>query len=269
MRLPDPDRIRAIVSAVAREEILPRFRRLEEGQIRAKSHANDLVTDADIAAETVLGPRLSRELPGSLVIGEEAVHEDPSLLDRLTGDRPVWVIDPVDGTMNFAHGRPTFGTVVALVVGGETLQGWLHDPIRGTTVTAEKGGGAWLGGQRLHVAGKGQPLARLSGSSGFRPAKALQGRFYRHVRHSSAAHDYMAMVEGRMHFAVYRRLMPWDHAAGVLAHTEAGGYSALIGGEPYRPTLRRGTLIAAPDEAAWNEIHDLLATDPRWSQPAS
>lgn len=259
MTYSDPDRISALIAAVAQEEILPRFRTLRDDQIRAKSHPHDLVTDADVEAERVLTARLTAELPGSVVVGEEAVHGDAGVLDRLKGDAPVWVVDPVDGTSNFAHGKPLFATLVALVVGGHTVQGWLHDPIRGITITTEAGSGTWLNGERLRVAGQGMRLADLIGSAGYSPVKALRGRYAKHVHHASAAHDYMALVEGRMHFAVFRRLMPWDHAAGVLAHQEAGGVAGLSNGNDYSPLLRSGALILAPDQPILDEIRSLVS----------
>ncbi|MGC2854201.1 inositol monophosphatase family protein [Novispirillum sp. DQ9] len=259
MKHPDPDRISALITAVAQQEILPRFRALGEGQVRTKGNPNDLVTDADIEAEKALARLLPAELPGSVVVGEESVHADPAVLDRLKGEAPVWVVDPVDGTRNFATGKPLFATLVALVIGGRTVQGWLHDPVRGLTITAEEGAGTWLNGERLHVAGQGMPLADLVGSTGFSPAKALRGRVRQHLHHASAGHDYMALVEGRIHFALFRRLMPWDHAAGVLAHQEAGGFAALRTGEPYSPLLREGALILTPDKAIHDQIRALLA----------
>jgi fructose-1,6-bisphosphatase/inositol monophosphatase family enzyme len=259
MTRPDPDRISTIIATVAQEEILPRFRTLRDDQVRAKSHPHDLVTDADVEAERVLTARLTDALPGSVVVGEEAVHTDARVLDLLGGDAPVWVVDPVDGTSNFAHGKPLFATLVALVIGGKTVQGWLHDPLRGITITTELGSGTWLNGQRLQVAGQGLRLADLTGSAGYAPVKALRGRYRKHVHHASAAHDYMALVEGRMHFAVFRRLMPWDHAAGVLAHTEAGGVAALKTGAAYSPLLREGALILTPDQPIHDEIRSLLS----------
>ncbi|MFA7429448.1 MAG: inositol monophosphatase [Rhodospirillaceae bacterium] len=251
---PDPDRISTIIATVAQEEILPRFRTLRDDQVRTKTHPQDLVTDADVEAERVLSTRLTDALPGSVVVGEEAVHGDARVLDRLHGDAPVWVVDPVDGTSNFAHGKALFATLVALVIGGKTVQGWLHDPLRGITITTELGSGTWLNGERLHVAGQGLRLADLTGSAGYSPVKALRGRYRKHLHHASAAHDYMALVEGRMHFAVFRRLMPWDHAAGVLAQTEAGGVAALSSGEAYSPLLKSGALILAPDQPILDEI---------------
>src|SRR5437879_2711858 len=108
----DLERVTGLIEETAALEILPRFRKLAAGDIREKE-PGDLVTVADEAAEARLTPLLTALLPGSLVLGEEAAAADPKLLNRLLGDHPVWVIDPVDGTGNFAAGRPAFAVMVA------------------------------------------------------------------------------------------------------------------------------------------------------------
>src|SRR5215475_5254326 len=101
----DLARVTSLIEETAGAEILPRFRKLAAGEIREKT-PGDFVTVADEAAEARLTPLLSALLPGSLVLGEEAAAADATLLDRLFDTQPVWVIDPVDGTSNFAEGRP-------------------------------------------------------------------------------------------------------------------------------------------------------------------
>src|SRR5258708_34225935 len=102
-------------------------------------------------------------------MGEEGATTDPSLVDLLDADRAVWVIDPVDGTFNFAHGRPGFAVIVAYVRNGTTLAGWIHDPLRQLTITAVRGPGAWPGARPLKVA-----AAPSSGDA--------NGAAYAHVR---------------------------------------------------------------------------------------
>lgn len=261
MQIPDIDRVTRIIHEVADAEIMPRYQALGEGAVRAKSHAQDLVTDADVEAERVLTQRLSDLMPGSVVVGEESVHLDAGILDRIGGEAPVWILDPVDGTSNFVHGRPRFATVVALVVGTRTVAGWIRDPVAKVTVTVEEGGGAWSqtdGGTatRLSVSGKGRPLSALEASMTRKP-RSLHDAFARVRRQGSAAHDYKALAEGRLHVATFSRLMPWDHAAGVLLHGEAGGHGALIDGRPYCPTLREGTILLAPDLEIWQQARAL------------
>jgi fructose-1,6-bisphosphatase/inositol monophosphatase family enzyme len=85
-----------------------------------------------------------------------------------------------------------------------------------------------------------------------------KGRFARIIRHGSAAHDYWALAEGRMHVLAYRRMKPWDHAAGVLIHAEAGGYNRLMNGAPYSPVGREQTgLLCAPSKEIWQRVNAL------------
>src|SRR5262245_2136493 len=112
--LPDIDRVREAITEVAAQEIMPRFCNLAAADIRKKP-GDETVTVADEAAEHALTHRLHDLLPGSLVVGEEAAAADQGVLARLGGDEFVWVIDPIDGTRNFANGKPDFGVMVALV----------------------------------------------------------------------------------------------------------------------------------------------------------
>ncbi|WP_434619620.1 inositol monophosphatase family protein [Azospirillum sp. B2RO_4] len=263
--LPDIDRVSDLIRSVARTEIMPYFQKLDASGIRQKTGPTDLVTLADEAAERALTPALSALLPGSRVIGEEAASEDERVLDRIHGDDPVWIIDPVDGTINFAQGRPMFAVIVALAWKGETVAGWIHDPVDGRMATAVKGQGARLNGSRVHVA-PAVPLPQMVGALSTRFCAEELGRqleersagLGERVCLSSAAQEYLRLLEGRAHYSLYHRLMPWDHAAGVLMHAEAGGYSALIDGTPYRPGLLNGSILLAPDRENWQALQGQL-----------
>ena len=247
-----------IIREVALTEILPRFGYLKAHEIRTKTHPGDLVTDADIQTELQLSQRLTDLLPGSTVVGEEAVHHDRSVLNRLSEDAPVWVIDPVDGTNNFAHGRESFGVIVALVKKGRTVAGCIHDPVKNLTVLGEEGAGAWCKGERLAVMRPTPSLERMSGSLGNKHLDAVEQRVNGIVRLGSAAQDYLALLLGRTQFSFYRHLLPWDHAAGILLHAEAGGYSAMIDRTPYRPVASDDAVLAAPDRDAWETLLPLV-----------
>ena len=97
--LVDSARIERLIAEIAAEEVMPRFEKLEAGDVSEKS-PGDLVTIADVATERRLTPALLDALPGSRVVGEEAAAADPRILDQLAGDDPVWVVDPIDGTAN-------------------------------------------------------------------------------------------------------------------------------------------------------------------------
>lgn len=256
------DSVATTLREVAAEEVLPRFRNLSTADIREKTSSQDLVTLADIEAEAALTRRLPGLLPGSVVVGEESAYADAGVLDRLSGDDPVWVIDPVDGTGNFSRGNATFGMIIALAHRGETVAGWILDPVADRLAVAERGAGATVDGARAHLPEPAEP-ARLTALHGcaFGPrGKALRGRVRKLHHLGSAAQVYLGLVTGRLHFAAYSRLMPWDHAAGVLLHAEAGGQGGLIDGTTYAPTLRHGDLLLAPDPALWTEMAAILRT---------
>jgi fructose-1,6-bisphosphatase/inositol monophosphatase family enzyme len=250
----DIAKVSAIIREVAEAEILSRFKTLRRDQIREKK-PNQLVTEADTEAERVLSRRLRELLPGT-VVGEEGVEGDASVLSSLAQTGVVWVIDPVDGTANFANNNPRFAVIVALVIDGVTQVGWIHDPVPNRTVIAERGQGAWRDGTRLKVAAE-VPLAQMTGSI------KKKGRVAEQVLHvarrGSAAHDYLDLATGRQHFAHFRRLMPWDHAAGVLIHQESGGYALMLDGSTYNPILHAdGQLLLTPGEASWRAIAALM-----------
>jgi fructose-1,6-bisphosphatase/inositol monophosphatase family enzyme len=260
--MPDPERVAAIVREVAAAEIVPRYQALRAGDIREKS-PGQLVTAADIASEAALSRRLADLMPGSTVLGEEAAADDPSVFGRLDGEAPVWVIDPVDGTSNFAHGRPGFAVIVAWVRGGKTLAGWIHDPLEDVLVSAELGGGAWRDGGRLRVAGD-VPLGAMIGAAygvvapPVRTADRLRGHVGAIVNGMSSGIDYLALAEGRAHFQIASRSLPWDHAAGVLIAQEAGATAGFVDGTPYDPRVPDRALLSAAGRPAWDAIRAII-----------
>jgi fructose-1,6-bisphosphatase/inositol monophosphatase family enzyme len=249
----------------ARAEIMPRFRRLAAGAVRSKTGPLDLVTDADEEAERVIAAGLAARFPGCLVVGEEGVAADPGLLGRLADADLAFVVDPVDGTANFAAGLPLFGCMAAAVLRGEVVAGWIHDPLGDDTAIALRGEGAWIeapdGRQTpLRVAAP-RPLERMVGDLSWtylpeplrsRVASRLP-RLAGAVGLRCAAHAYRQVAGGHLQLLLFNRLMPWDHAAGWLLHREAGGYAAGFDGQPYSPLRHGGGLICAPDEASWKE----------------
>jgi fructose-1,6-bisphosphatase/inositol monophosphatase family enzyme len=133
-----------ILRDAARAEALPRFRRLDASMVHTKTEAIDLVTEADVATEEVIKSSIAQWMPGALFVGEESVAADPALLGRLaTADLAV-VVDPIDGTANYAAGLPLFATMAAVVSKSETIAGIIYDPMGDDWVMAEKGGGPWL-----------------------------------------------------------------------------------------------------------------------------
>ena len=256
----------AILRDAARAEALPRFRRLDTSMVKVKTEAIDLVTEADIATENVIKARIAQWMPEALFVGEESVAADPALLPRLaTADLAV-VVDPIDGTANYAAGLPLFATMASIVSKGETVAAIIYDPMGDDWVMAEKGGGAWLrrpGGEavRLSVA-QPLPLAQMVGtcSVAFMPAES-RGQVLSNftklrmvANYRVAGHEYRAFASGHTQFVCFNKLMPWDHLAGVLISQEAGAYAARLDGGPYLPSHVDGGLLVAINRDAWAEL---------------
>jgi fructose-1,6-bisphosphatase/inositol monophosphatase family enzyme len=263
------DKITAAIEGVAAREVMPRFRTLSKSDVRAKENG-ELVTTADLIAEKALSERLQALVPGSQVVGEEAVHADPALMERLAGDDPVWVIDPIDGTGNFARGTPVFAVMVALVVAGRTVAAWIHDPVMPRTAVGEVGAGAFMGGRRLKVRAPSSPedMKGTLHASSFAPpglARRVSKRRDRVQALKSvrcAGWEYLRLVTGEMDFTLFTRLMPWDHAPGILLHHEAGGVANCFDGTPYNALRHREIgVLMAPDAPSWHYLNETLLAD--------
>jgi fructose-1,6-bisphosphatase/inositol monophosphatase family enzyme len=264
------DSVADLLAAAARQEILPRFRNLAPGSVHTKTGPLDLVTEADVAAERVITAGLTRLFPGCVVVGEEATSADPTRLGALAGADLAFVVDPVDGTANFAAGLPLFGVMAAAIVRGEVVASVIHDPIGNDTALALRGEGAWIetpAGRRtdLHVAAPAAVEA-MAGNVAWRflpePERSIVcanlPRLGGCWDYRCSAHEYRMVAAGHCHFLVFNRLYPWDHAPGWLLHQEAGGYSARLDGSPYDPTQVEGGLICAPDRASWAALRETL-----------
>jgi fructose-1,6-bisphosphatase/inositol monophosphatase family enzyme len=262
----DAERVANFLRETAASEILPRYRTLRPEDIREKG-PGDLVTIADLEAERHLTEKLRLAAPDSIVLGEEAVAEDRSLLAALAGDRPVWIIDPIDGTGNFARGRPGFGVIVALVEHASVVAGWIYDPLADVMVVAERGGGAWSNGQRLAVAPPAAP-GELNGAAygrtaaGQRAALAIEasGRLGPVRNLGCSALEYLEVALGRAHYSLHSRSLPWDHAAGMLITEEAGGKSGFLDGTEYDPRIPDRPVLAASGAIAWDEVAGIIGS---------
>jgi len=259
----DPDKVAAIIRHVSETEVMPRFNTLLQSEIREKN-PGDFVTVADEASERVFTELLSGLLPGSLVVGEEAVSKDFSVLERLKDDRPVWVIDPIDGTYNFSHGRSKFGILIALVQKGVTQYGWAFDAPGNRMAIAQKGAGTFLDGRRLKIECAATEMKQLVGQGGGAQAwhfDPVQSFFKDIINLRCSLHDYMNFITGVADFVVHvNKVTPWDHAAVGLLAQEAGAYIAMDqDGIAYDPTrFGPAFMLAAPNKEWWQKLHPVL-----------
>ena len=225
--------LRDLAVEIAREAgELAQRRRAEGVSIAAsKSSLADIVTEADREVEALIRARLNAERPGDGFLGEESGGGDGS-----TGI--TWVVDPIDGTVNYASGIPLYAVSIAAVEGGSdpdrwtALAGVVQSPVVGETFSAVRGEGAFRNGERLHVAEPGPAGALLATGFGYDPGThagdlATVGRVMpiaRDLRRGgSAATDLAYVAAGRLDGYFERGLSPWDHAAGALLVQEAGG----------------------------------------------
>lgn len=259
--------VEELLRHVAEQEILTRFGKLQPADIFRKGEHGDLVTSADLEAENRIHEGLLKLVPDSVVIGEEDAYKSPEILDKLHGDQAVWVVDPVDGTGNFAKGKPCFAVMCALIEGGETQMGWILDPVAGACITTRLGQGTYLEGQRLSMIPPPDGLTSMTGSLG----DGLQRRMAKKdakdrpgllVRYRCVGREYMDLVLGKLHFALYGgKMMPWDHAAGSLMVAEAGGVAlTMIENQAYSPVhFGYGErLLMASDQASFDTLVPIL-----------
>lgn len=262
--IPALDRaVHALMREAAERAILPHFQRLTDDEVTQKA-ADDFVTVADHQSEAILAEGLVRLIPDAAFVGEEAAHADPSILDRLSG--LCWIVDPLDGTHNFAHGTAPFGIIVALADRGETQAGWLYDPLSSRFCHARRGEGAFIGEMRITAlpSGEDPPIAAISllflDPEQREKVKTHIAPHYRMVDiPRCAAEQYPRLALGQNDISIFERSLAWDHAAGVLWLNEAGGKAARPDGSPYRVDDHRTGLIGAASPALWDRIAARMA----------
>lgn len=261
------DRVLAAVRTAGKAAVLPRFRALAADEVSQKRDFADLVTVADTEAEALIGAALARDWPEARVLGEEAVAADPGLRDVMAG--PGWqvIVDPVDGTWNFAKGISTFGMIAVAVLDGTARYGLLYDPLLDDWVEVTAGGPARF----VQADGRAQVLTVSQVSDpgqmcGFIPvglfaaerkrAAVLAGLGYGRVTSlRCSCHEYRLMAQGHVEFVISGpEPHPWDHAAGVLAVQAAGGVARFLDGAPYDLARRKGVLVVANSEATWERV---------------
>jgi myo-inositol-1(or 4)-monophosphatase len=236
--------------------LLERFHGIASG-VSTKSSATDPVSDADRDAEALITSLLRSERPADGLVGEEGAEA--------TGESGLeWVVDPLDGTVNFLYGIPQWAVSIACRDGARTLAAVVHDPLRGETFSAARGQGCRLDGAPLRLGDDPPPLARALVGTGFsyvaeerRLQTAIVARVLplaRDIRRAgSAALDLAWVAAGRLDAFYEHGLAEWDHAAGDLLVREAGGVVLPL---PAAGGLRPGVLAGPSALAA--ELAPLL-----------
>ena len=258
--IPDLEQVASIMREVAQDELLSRFQALAKAHIWEKPRGGT-VTIADMESERRLKSALSDLVSGSVMLAEEDAEENPASIECLKEDSPVWIVDPLDGTKNYAAGKESFAMIVAYFDRGAVRAGWILEPATGRIAIAEEGAGAWSDEGPIKAA-PSVPTAQQNGFLGnrIRRNEDVAARFGDLVNLRCRGIEYMALASGALHFAHYRSLKPWDHAAGDLIVREAGGHVAgFDSAAPYQPAHPDyNGLLVASDEPSWLEIAEFL-----------
>ena len=246
----DTEGVMNLLRETAAEVVVPRFRQLSAGDIEEKN-PGDFVTVADREAELYLAALLRGAYPSAVIIGEEGVFADPTLLGGVRGAEHAFLIDPIDGTRNFVSGRDEYGVMLAEVRGGVTTRGWIYQPQTARAYVAERGAGTRLDGAPIERPATDRPPLGATAKRAIHGFTA-EGRLSPVTRSAwCCAFDYPMVLHGDVDFIVYTTLHPWDHLAGSLMVTEAGGVSRTRDGLAYSLRSTSGGLIVARDTLTW------------------
>ncbi len=232
-------------------------------EVSHKSTAIDLVTEADLASERLIVDAIRRHFPGHTILSEEGLGD----LQQLAGESEyLWLVDPLDGTVNYAHGLPVWGVSVALAQRGRPVLAVTYDPVRDEMYWARRGEGAWCNERRIRVSAT-EHLSQALVATGFPYGRAtleennllefnammpqVQG-----VRRAGAAVlDLAHVAAGRLDAYWEMFLQPWDWAAGWLLVEEAGGTVTDLQGQPW---VLSTAAIAASNGALHGEVLGVL-----------
>jgi len=251
----DLEQLKNIVITASKEELLPRFNSVKRDYKRDGS----VVTEADLVMQARLTSRLNETYPEIALLGEEMSAEQQQAL--LVSDIPLWCLDPVDGTSNFAAGVPYFCVSLALIENGVVTLGLVYDPIREECFSAQRGQGAYLNNELLSPQYNELQLKDAIAMIDFKRLTAelatelVTHRPYGSQRSlGSIALELCWIAAGRGHIYLHGKQQLWDYAAAQLILSEAGARAMTLEGEALRSdSLKPVSTIAASDESLFNE----------------
>ena len=252
--------LQEILMPAARQELLPRFARV------ARQHKKDgsVLTEADLAMQTRLAGQLLAQYPDTVFLGEEMDASEQRRL--LLSDKPVWCLDPLDGTSNFAAGIPYFCVSLALLHQGEVVLGLVYDPLREECFAADATQRATLNGEPLATPESGLSLQQATALVDFKRLQpSLATRLVSDIPYASqrsfgsVALDWCWLAAGRSHVYLHGRSNIWDYAAGNYIFLCAGGFDSTLEGEQvYTHQLTPRSSVAAVDQSLFSAWCDCL-----------
>jgi len=257
------ERIAKVIAEISQSESLAKYKQLKPEDITKKS-LEEYVTSVDLNIQKRLIKYLKSVDSESIFLSEEIAFDKNKFQQLLNKsfDKPLWVIDPLDGTQNFIKGIPNFTTAVALVVNGAVIAAWIHSPIKKETICAKKDDGAWIveSRKRLTIS----PSKNTDNPKKVDLNSAIENCFrddFKITKLHSRSASYIELAKNVLHAAIFtKELQPWDHLPGTFIHREAGGYNAMLSGNPYSMTKNERILIMAPNKKTWKKLRDKLDT---------
>ncbi|MDH5388703.1 MAG: inositol monophosphatase family protein [Gammaproteobacteria bacterium] len=246
--------LKKIITAAAREELLPRFADVQ----RSIKVDGSFLTEADLAVQARISSELREHYPDTAFLGEEMSTEDQQEL--LMNSDSLWCLDPLDGTSNFAVGTPYYAVSLALIEQGVATLGIVYDPNRDECFVGIRGQGAFLNDAPLRIMPAGLPLSQSTALIDFKRLSSklamnlVSERPYASQRsYGSVALDWCWLAASRVHVYLHGASNIWDYAAGHLIFCEAGGVSSTLEGEAiYINNLSKRSSVGALDKASFD-----------------
>jgi len=256
-------KIETLIKQHAAEQIMPRYNRV------AYSFKKDgsLVTEADSAMQNAMIESLQEHWPEYAVLGEEMTDEEQQ--QKLDCDtQGLWILDPLDGTSNFASGVPIFSVSLALVIDNEVVLGAIYDPNRDEMFSAIKGQGAWLNGQTLKCITERELLKQCTAQIDFKRLKpdmrvclSKEHPYASQRNFGSGALDWCWLAAARSQVYIHGGQKLWDYAAGQLIFSEAGGFAKTFSGDSvFKKTLVSRSVMAAASQSLFLQLQRYLTS---------
>lgn len=257
------DSVTKIVKQAALQEIIPRYNNV----VRQLKSDGSVITEADLAMQHSIAEALKQEWPHIDFLGEEMSDDEHQVLFD-GAKNGLWVLDPLDGTSNFAAGIPYFSVSLALVENGEITLGVVYDPMRDECFSAQKGKGAFLNDEPLQASSYNFPMKKSIAiidykrlSEPLRHSLVAEPPYSSQRSFGSVALDWCWLACGRGHIYLHGKQKLWDYAAGYLILMESGGHACTLGGEKvFVGTMGSRSAVASSDEQFFNEWKSWLET---------
>lgn len=259
--LPDLKELEQIIRTVSQEEILPRFNKVSY-EVKADG---SLLTEADLSTDKRIRENLKQYWPDIAFLSEEMERSEQEKL--IKNSKQLWILDPLDGTSNFAAGIPLFATSLALINAGKVVMGMTYDPVRDEMFSAVKGQGAFLNGRKLQCSDSGFTLDKAIAIVDFKRLKRplaeqlMINPPYKSQRNIGACVlEWAWMAANRGHAYLHGGMKLWDLAAGTLILEEAGGYACTLEGETvFKPAMTPRSVILSPDKEIFDNWKTYLS----------